>query len=240
MDETTARTVLYLITGIGVVAWAAGLRFLNGACRARRIAQDRALQDLSPARTDFLEVPSRDPAFSPPRNMIFGTTEVDGEPDELIANAVSILVKETSWPIGQVKITERTGDAVAFEGTGHHTSGSQAGQCVHRGRLAFSRTGTGRTRIDYAVTGGSGRGLLVAGAVALILGVTALVVGFILVRTYAVTSNDPDIRMQTFQMAQIVHFLWPPFLFGGLYRRQYSAVRGRFEALVHNLPFYEG
>src|SRR5262249_33300367 len=43
---------------------------------------------------------------------------------------------------------------------------------------------------------------------------------------------------QTFQMAQAVHFLWPPFLFGALYRQGRRAA-AQFEALAHNLPYYE-
>jgi len=39
-------------------------------------------------------------------------------------------------------------------------------------------------------------------------------------------------------MLQVVHFLWPPFLFGGLYRRGRSAVREAFEVMIHNLPYY--
>jgi hypothetical protein len=57
-----------------------------------------------------------------------------------------------------------------------------------------------------------------------------------LVRTHLVTSPDPATRMQTLQMLQIVHFLWPPFLFGGLYRAGRGALRANLDTLLHNLP----
>jgi hypothetical protein len=71
-------------------------------------------------------------------------------------------------------------------------------------------------------------------------GLLALVVGCWAVYTYVASSPDPAVRWQTFQMAQAVHFLWPPFLCGGLYRRGARAVAAQFEALAHNLPYYDG
>ena len=38
-------------------------------------------------------------------------------------------------------------------------------------------------------------------------------------------------------MLQTIHFLWPPFLFAGLYRYQYAAVAGEVETFVHNIPY---
>ena len=42
---------------------------------------------------------------------------------------------------------------------------------------------------------------------------------------------------QAVQMAQVVHFLWPPFLFGGLYRQRRRVAEEGFDRLLHNLPF---
>ena len=46
----------------------------------------------------------------------------------------------------------------------------------------------------------------------------ALVAGSWAIRTFVVPHPDPAIRGQVFQMCQVAHFLWPPFLFAGLYR----------------------
>ena len=79
--------------------------------------------------------------------------------------------------------------------------------------------------------------MLVGGAAVLMLGLIALVVGFLVMQTYVISSPNPAVRGQVFQMCQVVHFLWPPFLFGGLYRKKFSVVRAGFDTLVHNLPY---
>jgi hypothetical protein len=38
-------------------------------------------------------------------------------------------------------------------------------------------------------------------------------------------------------MIQVIHFLWPPFLCGALYRQRRRSVKEGFEALLQNLPF---
>jgi len=71
-----------------------------------------------------------------------------------------------------------------------------------------------------------------------LLGLVALGVGFWLIRTCVVTHPNPGVRAQAVQMVQAVHFLWPPFLCGALYRRGRSTIRNGFEVLIHNLPYY--
>jgi hypothetical protein len=56
--------------------------------------------------------------------------------------------------------------------------------------------------------------------------------------TYLVSAPEPAVRWQTLQMLQVVHFLWPPFLFGALYRRGMKEVTAQFEAVAYNLPYY--
>jgi hypothetical protein len=70
------------------------------------------------------------------------------------------------------------------------------------------------------------------------LGLIALAVGGWAVFTYVASSPEPAVRWQTVQMVHVVHFLWPPFLFGALYRRGMQGVAAQFEALAHNLPYY--
>ena len=226
MDETTARIILYAITAAGVVVWFAGLRFVNAACRVRRVARN------STAERFELTAP-------PAENLVFGSVELQGEPATLLPKLTSILVKENAGPVGQLKITQQTENLVAFEGTGPEAADGQSGQYVRRGQLRFSRLADRRTCVDYAVEVCGGRGLLLGAVALLILGVTALVVGFVVINTYVVPHQDPNVRGQTFQMLQVVHFLWPPFLLGARYRRRYSTVQARFDTLIHNLPYYE-
>jgi len=63
--------------------------------------------------------------------------------------------------------------------------------------------------------------------------------GFWLLNAYVADAPHPAIRVQAIQMVQVCHFLWPPFLFGVLYRKRHGAVRKAFDTFVRNLPFCE-
>jgi hypothetical protein len=73
-----------------------------------------------------------------------------------------------------------------------------------------------------------------------VAGLVALVGGGWAAYTFLASSPNPAARGQTLQMLQAVHFLWPPFLFGALYRWGNSAVAGQFDAFAHNLPYLDG
>jgi hypothetical protein len=45
------------------------------------------------------------------------------------------------------------------------------------------------------------------------------------------------VRVQAIQTLQMVHFLWPPFLFAYLARQPARVLRGQLDALVNNLPY---
>lgn len=227
MDEQTARIILYGITAAGIAVWFAGLRFVNVSCRVRRAAREAA--------HERFRLPER-----PPENLVFGSTELPGEPATLMAKATSLLVKEDTGALGQLKILERTEDRVTFEGVGLDSSAQGAPQCVRHGQIQFTELRDGSTCVDYAVEVSRGRGLLLGAAISLILGAAALVAGFLLLNTYVVSHQDSNVRGQVFQMFQAGHFLWPPFLFGTLYRRRYTTVEARLDTLIHNLPYYDG
>jgi hypothetical protein len=111
------------------------------------------------------------------------------------------------------------------------------GGIVRRGEILFTSAGMDRTKVEYRIELSRGQGLLLAGRILLVLGLMALVGGFWLIRTYVVPNPNPGIRGQVVQMVQVVHFLWPPFLFGGLYRMRIKAIRNAFDAFIHNLPY---
>ena len=104
--------------------------------------------------------------------------------------------------------------------------------------LRFARVPQGRTRIDYSVETVFGRGLLWSGAIFQLLGLAAMLIGFWLVNTYVVPNPHPAIRGQTLQMLQVVHFLWPPFLFGWLHRLRYRVVQNAFDTLIGNMAYF--
>ena len=219
MNAATAEIVLYGITAIGAVVWCFGLRFL---LNSRRLRQAKSADRFSMAK------PAAD-------NVIQGSAEVEGEPGELAVKAAASLAKGIDIQIGPLKILERSDERVAFEGPG--PGGQLPGQIIRQGEIRFRRASQGKTDIDYQVEISRGQWLFVGGVICQILGLVALVVGFLLIHLLVVQSQDPQVRWQTVQMVQVVHFLWPPFLFGGLYRMHHRVVSRAFDTLVHNLPY---
>jgi hypothetical protein len=61
----------------------------------------------------------------------------------------------------------------------------------------------------------------------------------VLLFLFVVRAAHPAVRWQTIQMIQVVHLLWPPFLFLALYRRLKSGAMAQMDAFVHNLPHYQ-
>ncbi len=47
----------------------------------------------------------------------------------------------------------------------------------------------------------------------------------------------PTCASQAVQTVQLVHFLWPPFLFASRSRQLARMIRAQMEALVNNLPY---
>lgn len=216
MDPEAAQILLLAITAVAFVVWLIGFQFLAGSLRAGK-----------PTSSDETEVST---------NVLTGSAEVEGQPGVLAAKAASVLAKGN--PIGPVKIVDKTDDHIVFERLGPGVVNQPASRWFRRGELRFASVGQGRSRVEWAVELANMGWLLALGALFQVLGLVVIVVGCWAISTYVVSSPDPAVRWQTFQMVQVVHFLWPPFLFGGLYRRGRREVAAQFEALANNLPYY--
>jgi len=225
MDVETARTVLYAITAAGAMAWLTAVRFLRVSFTPQRERRDQPDDPMEMLRS-----------ASP--GAIAGSVEVEGSPPELAAKAAAVVAEKSGEVIGPLKIVQSGADRLVVEGVGEAAGPQAAARFLRRGELRFRDARGGRTSIDYQIEVSAGRGLLIGGTIFLFLGLAALVVGFMLIHTYVVPNPNSAVRGQTLQMLQVVHFLWPPFLFGGLYRRGRSAVREAFEVMIHNLPYY--
>jgi hypothetical protein len=226
MTEATAQVLLYVITAAGFIVWLLGLQFLLTASRRRIAANRQAAEQLE------LSEP-------PEANWIVGSTEVEGQPAALAVKAAAVLAKESIAALGPLKIVQRTGDRVTFERINPSLAMQPSWRGgFRRGQLRLTPVGRERTRVDYAIEMAGGQWLLWLGGIFQALGLLALVVGFWVISTYVVPHPHPAVRWQTLQMMQVVHFLWPPFLCGGLYRVWGREVRAGFDALVNNLPYY--
>jgi hypothetical protein len=224
MSTETAQIVLYAIATVEFIVWLAAMQFVSVAYKSEKVAAQEAMQQFG------LDKP-------PSGRLVVGSAEVEGQPAALAAKAASILAKGGPGALGPVKILAKTDNRITFEGIGYGGLGQPSWRSVCRGQMQFASAGPDRTTIDYAVELQGGKGLLLGGAVCVVLALVALVAGFTLIHIYVVPDPHPAVRAQAIQMFQAVHFLWPPFLFGGLYRGLRRNARVGFEIFVHNLPY---
>jgi hypothetical protein len=214
MPPEAAQLVLLAITVIAVLVWAISLHFLVGAFQAGRARPTNEFADRESA---------------PSANTLTGSAAVDQPPAVLTTRAAAVLAKTS--PFGTIKIVEKTEDRITFERLG------PTNRWLRRGELRFAATGPGRSRVDWAAELNSMNWLLSLGVLFQLLGASAVVTGYALISTYVVSSPNGAVRWQTIQMLQVMHFIWPPFLFAGLYRRGRREIAAQFEGLVHNLPY---
>lgn len=221
MSKETAEFVLYALTALLALVWLSGLIFV---LRSSRPSGGAASEGRTGPRID-------EPGW------VEGEVEVPGDPDVVADAALKALASGGAGGLGPVKILERRGGEILIEGAGWEGANAPA---LGRARLRFlpARTG-GRTAVAFAARSGA-RGLLVASWVLLALGLVAIAAGFALVYSLVVPSEDLAVRGQVFQMFQAGHFVWPPFLFAGLYRGRRRALARRLEAFASNLAFLEG
>ena len=217
-----ARTIVIAVLTVGSLAWLWGLANLAAAGRETRGDEaDRYGPD--------------EPAAGP---LLTGSEEVAGTPAELSRRAAASLAGqvENRW-FGPIRIREATDAEVRFDGP-EPGSGLAAG-VLRRGELRFEWVGPDRTRVSYLAVMAGGRGLILAGWIVQGLGLLALIGGAWAALGYAVPSANPAVRAQAVQVVQVVHLLWPPFLFAALARGRRRSLRAAFESVIANLPHRE-
>lgn len=224
MDSNTAQIVLIGITTVAVIVWLISFQILTAASRAAQT--ETSLGGESPETGGVSSA-----------NMLTGFAEVEGQADELASRAASLLARGTLFPNVAVKIVEKSQSHLRFEQIESGGDPRTGSHWMRQGQLSFVSVGGGRTRIEWVVELARMQWLLRLGVLFQVCGLIAIIGGFWAIRTYLVPSPDPGARWQTVQMVQTVHFLWPPFLFAGLYRKGRRDVAARMQALANNLPY---
>jgi hypothetical protein len=209
MDLETAQAVVVGIALIAAVVWLGSLLFL-----LRSAALVRSAEGGGP--------------------LLMGSAEVDGEAPALADKAAGLLARGV---LGPLKIVSKTADQIVFERLDPGMANQPPGRWFRHGELRFTTTGTRRTRIDWAAAPARLQGMLWAAGLIQLIALATLVAGGWAMFTWVASSPDPILRWQSFQMLQIVHLLWPPYLLAGLYRKGMRAIAAEFAALASNLPF---
>jgi hypothetical protein len=224
VNTETATAILVALTGVAVMVWLTGLQFLRLSARKQQ-------------RGESVDGVGLEDAGLSEGRFFTGGTEIDGPPAALASKAASLLARGALFSDVPVKIVEKSDSLVRFERVDPGGQVQSAGRWFRRGQLSFSALGGNRSRVEWAIELTDTRWLLKAGYIFQIAGLIAIVAGCWLLYTFVVPAREPGLQWQVVQMVQTVHFLWPPFLFGTLYRRAWHGTASRLEALAHNLPF---
>lgn len=173
-------------------------------------------------------------------DVVTGELVARGEPDAVSRKLCDLLVSATQPSgAGAVRVAERTPERIVFDKV---PGGARApGLPFDAGVVTLEGRGD-RLRLRYAVSMARSLrmmrlatylvcfaygGLFVAG--------TPLLIWFVVLG-----SDDPAVRWQVFQTAQMVHGVWPPFLVGFIAGRLRRATSGFFDALLANASSLAG
>ncbi|MDX2036227.1 MAG: hypothetical protein SFX72_06215 [Isosphaeraceae bacterium] len=223
MSIENAEFTLYIISAIALTVWIGSFEYL------RRVAIRRRSRRAGSAEKFVIEEVGNSPAEA-------GRVELKGESDHLAAKLASLLAREGFGFLGPVELTHVDSGRVAFKAA-CITPGRAKAAFRLAGDVEFRPVGSGATAATWTVQAPGSDGLLTA---AWIIQGVSLAVGillFVLMRGFVVENPNSAIRGQVFQMIQIVHFLWLPFLFAGLSSWRERVAEERVRTMISNLPY---
>ncbi len=213
--------LLFAMAAAGLIVWLFALRYL--------LKTQGGVNPPPEMWEDDEALPSE-----PGTATVRGGAEVAGRPADLSAKAAAHLAQHGIGMIGLVRILDKNERRIVFE-----TMPNVAGGFTGSGVLSFQPQGSDRTQIDYAIRIPRRQGLLAAAWIVQIIGIVVLSGLFVTLYLWVAPNPNPGVRWQSVQMVQAIHFLWPPFLLAGLYRRMERQVRTTFDSMVSNLPYLQ-
>lgn len=169
------------------------------------------------------------------RDVLTGEAELTGDAEAISKKIAEQIVAATSMGgMSGVRITERTSERVAFQKI--KGVGGNAAMAFDSGLVTLDAQGD-KVRVRYAVSQKRFARIMriVTYLVCFLYGGAAVVVWPMIVWVYFVNSEDAAMRHQFFQIIQMIHGVWPPFLVGFLSGRLRRATSGFFETLLANL-----
>ena len=214
MNEETAFTIFTAILGGGAVVWLITLLMHRRVFRA----------------VDPME----------PQVLARGEVLIEAPASEVSEKAVAAL-RGGLQGIGPIRLEEGDDNRIAGEVSFVNSSRGATGRSPVGGGMRFevelSPLGS-RTSAIYRILGTGAGCLKTVSAlfVYLLIPGVLLAAGY-LVPTFIISSEEPAVRYQVFQTCQIIHFLWPPFLFAGLSRRVVRAVTRSLTSVLANSAF---
>ena len=221
MSPETSRLVLIVIGALALAAWMAGFAFVSWVAKGKSRSRFDAVE-----RFTLEELPEGE--------MLSDLVELNGEAGALSARLAALLARDGLPMYGPVQLTDVTAGRVAFESLGLPMGGRSS---KVRGEVIFRPGKGGAVEAAYVVEIPGAKGLLIGAWVMSAAGLVALVATFWGIWTFVINSPSVAVRTQTFQMAQVVHLLWPPFLLAGLAKVRSRGAWTGLHAMLVNLPF---
>ena len=207
MSAETAWTIHLTILAVGVAAWFVAIWF---------------------HRRSFAPPDPRDPEL-----LRAGEVDVDASPDPVREKLVAAL--RGTGGVWTVLLEEVTNERVR---------GNISPFAGRQGIRPFEfevrlRSGRNGTKADWRIRrqGAAGGFRKVARLFTYVLPPLAMLAAAYAIQTWAIPSDDPDTRGQAIQTIQIVHFLWPPYLFGGIHRRMVTTAATALSTAIRNTAF---
>jgi hypothetical protein len=205
VDETTATLIFAAIMGIGVAVWAVSLR--------KALMLGRAVAEPDPFANEM-----DDDAIDPAADT--GTVTLRGDDPDTLSHALRKALVQTQFGAfaWNYKIKECEGVRLIAKKIGPILCNQSPGFLFTEADFVFERSGAGQVDCTYRL--GYSRLVRKVKTITLtiILGaglpVLCLVGG--LIWFLVIPAQAPGVRWQVFQTFQIVHALWPPYLFLGI------------------------
>lgn len=217
MDEMVARVVVYGILSVATLVWLVAFWFV--ATSGGRPATERA--EIS----SFEEEDGR-------KDEIEGRVEVSGMPESLLRSLARQMAQPSLGGIPNFAVSLVDSKTLTFRSTG-----SMGMSPLDSGEVRFESLDSHRSLARYRIVlHPRARWLLVFAKLSLILGFCAIGIAAVVMETFVIPNASPAIRWQSVQAVQVVHFVWPPFLFAGIYRQRRRQITRTVETMIHNLP----
>ena len=167
-------------------------------------------------------------------NQLRGRVKIAAPLAGLSARLAKALAQPTLFGLGDVRILNVDDECVEFE----QLDVPRVAARIAEGRTWFaSQAGAPNQSVaTYQLRFQARRGLVLGAQICLAIGLVSIVAMAVIMERWVISSNDPAVRWQSLQSLQIIHVLWPPFLFTGLVRVGRTTCRMRFNTLLSNLP----
>jgi hypothetical protein len=165
-----------------------------------------------------------------------GPVTVDGEREDVSRRIAEALVSGPALGVVPIRVDSADADAVRFR----VPAGSSLVPLTARleGEYVLRRAADGRVRVTIRTNRAAARrGARVALGICLLAGLPLLVVLPAVLMAFVVGSPLPAVRAQAFQVLQVVHVLWPPFLVVWLGRRNQTIVEEGLGQVLDRLRF---